>query len=92
MDIKNVFVLGAGYMGNGIAQVTALAGYKVTMSDVADERLQAGMEEIEWSLGKLLSKEKHRQHDIGLFDHRAPIDHEGMVIQEKRVFVRRRIL
>jgi len=58
LDIRNVFVLGAGYMGNGIAQVTALAGYRVIMGDVSDERLRAGMEEIEWSLGKLLSKEK----------------------------------
>lgn len=68
MDIKNVFVLGAGYMGNGIAQVTALAGYKVTMSDVSEERLQAGMEEIRWSLGKLLSKEKMTkdEHDAAL--------------------------
>jgi 3-hydroxybutyryl-CoA dehydrogenase len=68
LDIKNVFVLGAGYMGNGIAQVTALAGYKVTMSDVSDECLQAGMEEIKWSLDKLLSKEKVTQdkHDAAL--------------------------
>jgi len=68
LDIKKVFVLGAGYMGNGITQVTALAGYKVTMSDVSDERLQAGMEEIKWSLGKLLSKEKITQdkHDAAL--------------------------
>ena len=68
MDIANVFVLGAGYMGNGIAQVTALAGYKVIMSDVGDERLQAGMEEIRWSLGKLLSREKVSQdkHDAAL--------------------------
>jgi 3-hydroxyacyl-CoA dehydrogenase len=68
LDIQNVFVLGAGYMGNGIAQVTALASYKVTMSDVSDERLQAGMDEIKWSLGKLLSKEKMTkdEHDAAI--------------------------
>lgn len=68
MGIKNVFVLGAGYMGNGIAQVAAMAGYKVTMCDVSDERLQAGMDQIRWSLGKLLSKGKLEQegHDSTL--------------------------
>jgi 3-hydroxybutyryl-CoA dehydrogenase len=78
LDIADVFVLGAGYMGNGIAQVTALAGYKVTMSDVGDERLQAGMEEIRWSLGKLLSKEKVTQekHDAALENLHTTTDFE----------------
>ena len=58
MGIKNVFVLGAGYMGNGIAQVTAFAGYRVTMCDVSEERLRAGLEAIESSLGKFLAKGK----------------------------------
>lgn len=58
MDIKNVFVVGAGYMGNGIAQVTAMAGYLVRMSDVEPGRLKTGAQEIERSLEKLLSKEK----------------------------------
>ncbi len=58
MDIKNVFVVGAGYMGNGIAQVSAQAGYRVTMCDVSEGCLQAGVAEIERSLGKFLSKEK----------------------------------
>ncbi len=55
---EKVFVLGAGYMGNGIAQVSACAGYRVTMCDVSEERLQAGMEAIESSLGRLLAKGK----------------------------------
>jgi glycerol-3-phosphate dehydrogenase len=33
-NIKNAAVIGAGAMGNGIAQVLAMAGYKVTMVDV----------------------------------------------------------
>jgi len=58
MEIKNVFVVGAGFMGNGIAQMAALAGYEVRMSDVGAGRLEAGIEEIKSSLGKFLSKEK----------------------------------
>jgi len=58
VEIKNVFVAGAGYMGNGIAQVSAMAGYRVTICDVSEGCLQAGVEEIERSLGKFLAKEK----------------------------------
>jgi 3-hydroxybutyryl-CoA dehydrogenase len=58
VDINNVFVVGAGFMGSGIAQVAAMAGSRVRMNDVERERLETGMTEIERSLGKLLSKEK----------------------------------
>jgi len=58
MDIKNVFVAGAGYMGNGIAQVSALAGYKVVMCDVSESCLASGMDAINSSLGKLLAKDR----------------------------------
>ncbi|HEY5532676.1 MAG TPA: 3-hydroxyacyl-CoA dehydrogenase, partial [Candidatus Anoxymicrobiaceae bacterium] len=50
------FVVGAGYMGNGIAQMAALAGYSVMMCDTTSDMLEAGMGEIDRSLGKLLSK------------------------------------
>jgi 3-hydroxybutyryl-CoA dehydrogenase len=55
--IKSVFVIGAGTMGNGIAQVSAQAGYNVTMSDIKDEFLANGMATIEKSLGRLVKKE-----------------------------------
>jgi len=58
MEIREVCVVGAGFMGNGIAQVSAFAGYDVTMVDVSEERLEAGMEAIRASLGKFLSKGK----------------------------------
>lgn len=58
MSVEKVFVLGAGYMGNGIAQVSACAGYRVTMCDVSDERLRAGMEAVRSSLDRLLAKER----------------------------------
>ncbi len=58
MKAINVFVLGAGYMGNGIAQAAACAGPKVSLWDVGVERLRAGREAIESSLGKFLAKER----------------------------------
>ncbi len=57
MAIKNVFVIGAGTMGNGIAQVTAQAGYNVTMSDVQDEFISRGMATIEKSLDRMIKKD-----------------------------------
>lgn len=58
MEIRNVFVVGAGFMGSGIAQVGAMAGYRVKLSDVDPGRLESGLEGIQRSLGKLLEKEK----------------------------------
>ncbi len=43
ISIKTIGVIGAGTMGNGIAQVAARAGYKVMLRDVKDEFLQRGM-------------------------------------------------
>jgi 3-hydroxybutyryl-CoA dehydrogenase len=56
MEIKKVFVIGAGQMGNGIAQVTAQAGYDVTMSDIKDEFVQKGMDTISRSLDRSVKK------------------------------------
>jgi 3-hydroxybutyryl-CoA dehydrogenase len=56
MEIKKVFVIGAGQMGNGIAQVTAQAGYDVTMSDIKDEFVQKGMDAISKSLDRGVKK------------------------------------
>ncbi len=58
MDIRNVFVAGAGFMGNVIAQVSAMAGYRVVMCDLDEGCLERGKAEIERSLGKFLSKER----------------------------------
>jgi 3-hydroxybutyryl-CoA dehydrogenase len=68
MEIRNVFVAGAGFMGNGIAQMAALAGYSVTLYDLQEACLQAGMGEVRRSLGKLLSRGKvnREQYDASL--------------------------
>ena len=58
MNIQNVAVIGAGTMGNGIAHVFALAGHDVTLIDVDQSRLDAGLATIEKNLGRQVSKEK----------------------------------
>ena len=58
MEIKKIFVAGAGLMGGGIAQVCAQAGYHVTMRDVTDEILQKSLKAIRWSVGKFVEKGK----------------------------------
>ncbi|MCJ7605345.1 MAG: 3-hydroxyacyl-CoA dehydrogenase NAD-binding domain-containing protein, partial [Dehalococcoidales bacterium] len=63
MAIKNVFVIGAGTMGNGIAQVSAQAGYSVTMSDIKDEFLANGMATITRSLDRLVKKETIKEDE-----------------------------
>ena len=58
MTIARVAIIGAGTMGNGIAQACAGAGKDVVMVDVSDEALARGMRTIEASLDRLLKKEK----------------------------------
>lgn len=58
MEIKNVSVIGAGTMGNGIAQVFAHSGYDITMIDISDDCLQRGVGTIGKSLDRLIKKEK----------------------------------
>jgi 3-hydroxybutyryl-CoA dehydrogenase len=58
MNDNLVLVVGAGTMGNGIAQVFAASGYEVNMVDVSEECLERGMATIDKSLGRLLKKER----------------------------------
>ncbi|WP_117591303.1 3-hydroxyacyl-CoA dehydrogenase family protein [Haloprofundus halophilus] len=57
-DIRTVGVVGAGTMGNGIAQVAATAGYDVVMRDLKQEFLDRGFSAIDDSLSRFVSKEK----------------------------------
>jgi len=58
MTIKTVGVIGAGTMGNGIAQVFAQSGFSVTLVDVAQPMLDRAKSTIEKSLGKFVEKGK----------------------------------
>ena len=56
MTVKKLLVAGAGQMGAGIVQVSAVAGLDVVMIDVADEFVQRGMAGIEKGLGRMVDK------------------------------------
>ena len=56
MTIKKIFIIGAGTMGNGIAQTAALSGYTVTCMDIQPAALEKAKAVIGKSTAKLLSK------------------------------------
>ncbi len=56
MEIKHVFVVGAGTMGSGISQTAAVSGYQVTMMDVVPEQLERARKMIAKSVEKLGGK------------------------------------
>ena len=58
MTIKKVGVLGAGQMGAGIAQVAAMSGYDVVLTDISEAQLERAKAGMEKSLSKLVSKER----------------------------------
>jgi len=58
MDIKTIGVVGAGQMGNGIAQVASHSGFKVVMSDIADSFVQKGLKTISKNLDRMVEKNK----------------------------------
>ncbi|HBW38115.1 3-hydroxyacyl-CoA dehydrogenase NAD-binding domain-containing protein [Desulfosporosinus sp. BICA1-9] len=58
MEIKNVAVIGAGAMGLGIAQVSAQAGYQVSLNDISENGLEKALKAIAKSLAKSVEKGK----------------------------------
>ncbi len=56
MEVRHVAVIGAGTMGHGIAELFAMNGFLVSMSDISDEILKNALDKISWSLNKLYSK------------------------------------
>jgi 3-hydroxybutyryl-CoA dehydrogenase len=58
MEIRSIGIIGAGQMGNGIAHVTALAGYRVLMMDISQDSLTAALSLIEKNLERQVSSVK----------------------------------
>jgi 3-hydroxybutyryl-CoA dehydrogenase len=56
MEQKSVLVIGAGFMGAGIAQVCAQSGYRVHLNDVKSEALEKAEKGMQWSVEKLSEK------------------------------------
>ncbi len=72
--IKNIVVIGAGTMGNGIAHTFAQTGFKVSLVDVAQEALDRGVSTITKNLDRIIAKgnltEKQKEgtlHNISTF-------------------------
>ncbi len=64
MEIKNVCILGAGLMGNGIAQVCAQAGFQVTLRDIEQKFIDGGMNTIKKNLKRDVEKGKKTQEEM----------------------------
>ncbi|AIS13817.1 3-hydroxybutyryl-CoA dehydrogenase [Pseudomonas chlororaphis] len=56
MNLQNIGVIGAGTMGNGIAQVCAQAGFEVTLLDISDSALQKALATVSKNLDRLIAK------------------------------------
>jgi len=63
MQIRKVGVIGAGQMGNGIAQVCAEAGFEVGLTDVSKERIQAGLATINGNMARRVKSGKMTEAD-----------------------------
>ncbi|BCX67293.1 3-hydroxybutyryl-CoA dehydrogenase [Pseudomonas izuensis] len=57
MNLQNIGVIGAGTMGNGIAQVCALAGFNVTLLDISESALQKAVATVGKNLDRQIAKE-----------------------------------
>jgi 3-hydroxybutyryl-CoA dehydrogenase len=101
MQISTVGVIGAGTMGNGIAQVSAAAGLSVIMVDVAQAAVDRGFAAIGTSLDKLVKKEKLSAQEAGAVRARirattdyADLAHADLVIEAatENADIKRRIM
>jgi len=63
MEIKTIGVVGAGTMGNGIAQVFAASDFDVILQDISEEQLEKGIAAISNSLDRLIKKERITEED-----------------------------
>ncbi|MDP6233034.1 MAG: 3-hydroxybutyryl-CoA dehydrogenase [Candidatus Poseidoniaceae archaeon] len=88
MAIERIAVIGAGQMGNGIAQVAATSGFEVVMIDINQEAVDRGMATIERSLNKLVQKERLSQEDadaararLSVSTDRSPCGEADLVVE-----------
>jgi len=63
LNIQNIGVIGAGQMGNGIAHVSALAGFSVLLSDVSSDRVKAALATINGNMARQVSKKTITEDD-----------------------------
>ncbi|MDK1029169.1 MAG: 3-hydroxybutyryl-CoA dehydrogenase [Anaerolineae bacterium] len=87
MDIKHIFVIGAGTMGNGIAQVAASSGFNVSCMDVIPAALEKAQSTIGKSTAKLLEKgkitsaQKSKTENINFVSDMSSVDQADFMIE-----------
>src|SRR5262245_30528211 len=62
-EIRKIGVIGAGQMGNGIAHVSALAGFDVLLHDVSGDRIKAGLATINGNMTRQVSRKLIGEED-----------------------------
>lgn len=80
MNLQNIGVIGAGTMGNGIAQVCALAGFNVTLLDISESALQKAVATVSKNLDRQIAKETltHEQKLAALDKIRTSTDYSNL--------------
>lgn len=78
--IRSVGIIGAGQMGNGIAHVSAVAGYDVHVYDIAADRIEAGLATINGNLARQVAKGTltEEQRQVALSRIRPASDYDGI--------------
>jgi 3-hydroxybutyryl-CoA dehydrogenase len=71
--MDNVLVIGAGFMGGGIAQVVAQGGYTVYLQDINHESLERTLAQVKWSTEKLAAKGKIKDTAKAVQDRIIPV-------------------
>lgn len=62
--IQKIGIIGAGQMGNGIAQLAALSGFDVTLSDINEESIAKGLTTLQSNMARMLRKERITQSEM----------------------------
>ncbi|RON14928.1 3-hydroxybutyryl-CoA dehydrogenase [Pseudomonas frederiksbergensis] len=80
MNLQNIGVIGAGTMGNGIAQVCALAGFNVTLIDICESALQKAIATVDKNLDRQIAKNTltHEQKLAALDKIRTRTDYNSL--------------
>ncbi|EJN17705.1 3-hydroxyacyl-CoA dehydrogenase [Pseudomonas sp. GM79] len=80
MNLQNIGVIGAGTMGNGIAQVCALAGFHVTLIDISESALQKAIATVDKNLDRQVAKNTltHEQKLAALDKIRTSTDYNSL--------------
>lgn len=74
MTIKKIFIVGAGLMGSGIAQVCAQSGINVIINDISKEAVEKGLKNIAWSVSKFIEKGKITEDEDTILHRIATVD------------------